>query len=150
MAVEQYLLGAPATALSTGLNSLANNARALSSAYSNIQGGGEGEGYPLVDIELVVQYGSAPAARSGWTIWFLGSVDGTNYEDGDASVRPTRPHDIYIEVRADTTLQKHIRRLSLPPGLLKVLAENTATGQATASSGNTIKIRPVTYEGVVA
>lgn len=144
---EKYLLGSVGTLLSTELNSLANNALALSAAYDNTQGQ-TGDGYTLCDLELSVTYGTAPSANTAVAIWFLTSQDGTNYEDGSASVTPSRVADVTIPLRAVTTAQLIIRRTWLPWGKFKVLLKNDGTGQAMAASGNTLKIRPVALQGV--
>lgn len=141
--VQKWLLGSQTTLLSTALNSLANNARALSAAFDDTIGQA-GDGYTLCDVELVVTYGSAPTVPSGCSMWFLGSQDGTNYEDGDASTTPGRLPDVVFPLRAVTTAQRIIRRVWLPWGLTKALLINDGTGQAMAASGNTLKIRPVT------
>lgn len=145
--VEKWLLGTQTSLLTTGLNSLANNARAISAAFDNTIGQ-TGDGYTLCDVELVVTYGTAPTANTGCSVWFLGSQDGTNYEDGDASTTPARAPDVVFPLRAVTTAQRIIRRVWLPWGLMKVLLINDGTGQAMAASGNTLKVRPVTREGV--
>lgn len=144
---EKYLLGTQTSLLTTGLNSLANNALAISGAFDNTVGQ-TGDGYTLCDLELVVTYGSAPTANTGVTVWLLGSQDGTNYEDGDASTTPARLPDAVFPLRAVTTAQRIIRRVSLPHGLMKALLLNDGTGQAMAASGNTLKIRPVTFSAV--
>ena len=144
---EKYLLGSQTTLLSTGLNSLANDALAISSAFDNTQGQA-GDGYTLCDLELVVTYGTAPTANTGVSVWFLGSQDGTNYEDGGTSVTPARMADVVLPLLASTSAQRIVQRVVLPAGLLKVLAKNDGTGQAMAASGNTLKIRPITLQGV--
>jgi len=146
--VEKFLLGSQATLLSTELNSLANNTTALGSAFDNTVGAGGGDGYTLCDLELVVTYGTNPTANTGVSFWFLLSEDGTNYEDGDNSTTPGRMPDVVFPLRAVTTAQRIIRRVMCPWGKWKPLAKNDGTGQAMSSSGNTIKIRPVTREAV--
>lgn len=145
---EKYLLGSQTSLLTTGLNSLANNAQALSAAFDNTQGQ-TGDGYTLCDVELVVTYGSAPTANTGVSVWFLGTQDGTNYEDGDATpIQPARLPDVVFPLRAVTTAQRIIRRVWLPWGLMKALLRNDGTGQAMAASGNTLKIRVVSRQAV--
>jgi hypothetical protein len=144
---EKYLLSTQTSLLTTGLNSLASNSLAVSAAFDNTQAAA-GDGYTLCDVELVVTYGSAPAANTSVTLWFLATQDGTNYEDGDASTTPARLPDCVFPLRAVTTAQRIIRRVSLPWGVFKALARNDGTGQAMASSANTLKIRPVTRMGV--
>ena len=146
---QKYLLGSQGSIFSTDLNSLANNALVLSaSAYNNTVGGGSGEGYVYCDLELVVTFGTNPTAGTAISFWFLTTSDGTNYEDGGTSVTPARAPDLVIPVRAVTTAQRIIRRCLLPWGNFKVLIKNDGTGQAFSSSGNTVKLRPVTLQAV--
>jgi hypothetical protein len=144
---EKYLLGSLASLITTGLNSLANNSLVAGAAFDNTAGAA-GDGYLLCDLELVVTYGVAPAANTGCSVWFLGSADGTNYEDGDASTTPARLPDAVFPLRAVTTAQRINRRVLLPAGKLTPLLKNDGTGQAMAASANTLKVRPVTHQGV--
>jgi hypothetical protein len=144
---EKYLLGSQTSLLTTELNSLANNGTAIGSAYDNTVGQ-TGDGYTRCDVELVVTYGSAPTANTGVTFWLLGTQDGTNYEDGDNSTTPGRLPECVFPLRAVTSAQRIIRRIWLPWGKFKPLVKNDGTGQAMAASGNTVKIRPVTRQGV--
>jgi hypothetical protein len=145
--VEKFLLGSQSTLLSTELNTLANNGTALGSAFDNTVGQ-TGDGYTLCDLELVVTFGTAPTINTGVSLWFLESQDGTNYEDGDNSTTPSRMPDVVFPVRAVNTAQRIIRRTWLPWGKFKPLLKNDGTGQSFAASGNTVKVRPVTREGV--
>lgn len=133
--------GSVSSVLGTELNSLANNAQAISAAYT------AGGGYVMAEVELYVSYGSAPTASTGCTVWFLRAIDDTNYEDGDASVTPGRLPDAVFPLRAVNTAQRITRRVLIPPGTFKVLLRNDGTGQAMAASSNTLKIKPVTYQG---
>ncbi len=145
MAVTKWKLGSATNLLTTELNSLANNALNISAAFDNTQGQ-TGDGYTLCDVELVVTYGTSPTANTACAVWFLSCMDGTNYEDGSASITPARMPDVVFSLRAVTTAQRQVKRVALPWGLIKVLLKNDGTGQAMASSGNTLKIRPVTVE----
>lgn len=142
---EKYLLGSQSTVLSTSAT-LANNALVASSAYDNTQGQ-TGDGYAECDLELAVTFGTAPTAGTAASIWFLRSQDGTNYEDGSSSVTPARSPDLVIPVNASTSAQRIIRSAVLPPGKITVLLKNDGTGQ-TMSSGWTLKLRPITRQGV--
>lgn len=145
---EKYLLGSQTTLLSTGLNSLANNGLAISSAFDNTQGQA-GDGYTLCDLELVLaSIGAAYTANTAIAVWLLGSQDGTNYEDGDASTTPAKLPSATFPVRAVTAAQRIVRRVWLPFGKCKALLKNDGTGQSFASSGNTLIIRPVARQGV--
>jgi hypothetical protein len=128
------------TALDTALNSMANNTNVLSSA---IAFEAADQGMRFVEGELLVTFETNPTANTSFCVWLLREVDGTNYEDGGASVTPTRPPDMIFTVRAVTTAQRIIVVCDLPPSAPKVLIRNDGTGQAIASSGNTLKLRPV-------
>lgn len=155
-AVEKYILGTTTTLLSTELNSLASSATAgaissvggTSGVFDNTAGGGGLDGYTMGLFELVL---AAPAgtltAGTAALVWFLGAVDATpNYEDGSATVLPGRTPDLIIPVRAVSTAQRIIRRALLPPDKWFVLLSH-ATGQAWNASGNTLKVKPVAYQG---
>lgn len=134
MATVTYTAPSGATTLlSTGLNSLTNGSRAVSSAVADnrdIYG----------DFELVVTYGSAPAADAPVYLYFLESPDGTNTEDGSSSITPSAPPDVIFTLRAVTTAQRVVRnRVPLPNGDYTVLLVNAA-GQTMAASGNTVKL----------
>lgn len=145
--VGKWLLGSQSSQLTTGLNSLANNALAISAAFDNTVGS-TGDGYMLCDLELVVTYGTNPTANTAVSVWFLLSQDGTNYEDGGTGTTPARAPDVVFPLLVSTSAQRIIRRVMLPWGLIKFLLKNDGTGQAMAASGNTLKIRPVTPEMV--
>ena len=147
MAIEKHRLGAVATVASTSLNALANGSLALGNVFDNTQGAA-GDGYTLVDVELVVAFGVAPTVPSAITIWLLAAPDGVNYEDGDAGILPTRQPDIVLPVRAIATAQRINIRAALPWGLIKPLLRNDGTGQPTAATGNTLKFRLATRESV--
>lgn len=124
--------------MTTELNSLANNTRAISSAE-----GADGTAADLLgDWELVATWGTNPTVDTCVDLYLVRSADGTNYEDGDASLRPAA--DSYagcFQVRAVTSAQRMvIRDVPMPPGLYKAVIWNNV-GQTMAASGNTLKVR---------
>jgi hypothetical protein len=141
MPTVKDIRGTATTALSTGLNSLANNALVASSAITLSTGE---PGYQRCEAELVVTYGTAPTANTACVVWLLREIDGTNYEDGSSTVTPVRNPDLVFPLRAVTTAQRIVVTGDLPPGSFVALLRNDGTGQAMAASGNTLKLRPVT------
>jgi hypothetical protein len=123
------------------LNSMANNANVLGATVSLTAGE---PGYRQVEAELLVTFGTNPTANTSFVAWLLREIDGTNFEDGGASVTPTRNPDLIFTVRAVTTAQRLFSVCDMPPGDFKVLLRNDGTGQAIAASGNTLRLRPVT------
>lgn len=144
MATATQLRGTSDTLLSTELNGITssgNNAVHGSSVTLTNAGYFDGE------LELLVTYGTAPTANTPIRVWLLREVDGTNFEDGSATVTPTRLPDAVFTVRAVTTAQRFIQPIyDIPPGPIRALVRNDGTGQSFASSGNTLKLRPKTVQ----
>jgi hypothetical protein len=141
---QKWTRGTTDTLLSTELNSLANNNNAVKSSSVTLST----ESYVLADVELRVQFGGTPTANTAISVWFLREVDGTNYEDGGASVTPSRNPDVVIPVRATSNAQRIIKSCVLPGGTFIPLIRNDGTGQSFAASGNTLKIKPVTLQSI--
>lgn len=135
-----YTRGTADTVLSTELNSLANNALVAHATSVTVTSAG----FMACQVELYVTYGTAPTVGTAVLVWFLREVDGTNFEDGSASITPLRAPDVYFPLRDVTTAQRIIMDIVLPPGNFKPLVKNNGTGQSMAASGNTLKIRPYT------
>lgn len=133
--ITHEAFGSTTTALSTELNSLANNANtAASAAIDNTTGLDL-----FVDLELVVAtQGSARSAGATIEVYLLPSLDGTNYVDTHET---TAELVAVFPLDAATTARRTVRRdVPVPPGLFKVFARNR-TGQALAASGSTVKYR---------
>jgi hypothetical protein len=130
------------TVLSTELNSLASSSgKAISSAINNSPTGDDPQLDLFTDLELAVDFVSAPTAGTVIELYLLPSIDGgTTYPDGSTSVLPQS--SLYVggfAVRAVTTAQiMLIRGVALPPGYYKYLVQNT-TNQAFPSSGSTLR-----------
>jgi len=137
------LTGTNDSVMTTELNSLANNALNISGAITITS-----SGYLLAEFELyIASMGGVPTANTAFDLWLLRRPDGTNYEDGGASVTPSRSPDLWFPIRAVSTAQRIVKVCELPPGLWKALIRNNGTGQALAASGNTLKCRPFTTQG---
>ena len=139
------------TLLSTELNALANNTMcAAGSAVANTVGTSNTDGYVRAKIELVLAaYTGTPTASSAIYLWFLKEIDGTNYEDGSATLTPARNPDVVIPVGAVASGPQRVTvECWVPVGTWKPIAKNVGTGIALAASGNTIKALLSTDEGV--
>lgn len=148
--LEQIEQSTATTLLSTEFNSLANGSNtSAGSAVNNVQATANLNGYTRAKIELyLAAYSGTPSANTSINVWFLRTVDGTNYEDGSSSVTPARNPDVVIPVNATASgPQRIIRECFLPVGSFKPLAKNTI-GISLAGSGNTLKILPNTDQGV--
>lgn len=142
MATISQLSGTIQTVLDTALNSMANNALVLSGEITLTS-----LNYLEAEIELYIAgMGGTPTANTAFVLWILRALDGTNYEDGGTSVTPARLPDAFFTVRAVSTAQRLRARVKLPPGAMKFLLKNDGTGQALASSGNTLKVKPLTVQ----
>jgi hypothetical protein len=137
MADIKYKAGSPAAVMTTELDGLANNARAISGAIDNTVE------LDFWDVELVVTYGTAPSTGGTVELYLVESVDGTNYGDGDDAVAPPATALVGVfPLRAVTTAQRiMLRGVMVPPLNFKYVVTNKA-GQAMAASGNTLKRLP--------
>jgi hypothetical protein len=146
-----YVLGSVTTLLSTELNSLASASEVVSSVggtsglFNNTYAGGGLGAYTLGQFELHLAAPGGSLTATPVLVWFLQSVDGSNYEDGSSSILPARNPDLIIPVRAVSTAQRIIVVAPLPQGNWYVELYQ-ATGQTWASSGSTLKVMPAAYQ----
>lgn len=126
-----------ATLMSTELNALANNARALGGAIDNLAARNQ-----FADFELDVTFASAPAAGGSVALYLLPALDDTNHADGSNTLAPQASLWVgNFQLRADTSAQRLVLRgVALPPLKFKPLIENAA-GQSFPSSGSTLRFR---------
>lgn len=147
---EKFVLGSVATLLTGGnLQALANNALVAGATFDNTQGQ-TGDGYTLCDLELYLDgFASAVTASTGFSLWMLAMQDGTNAEDGSASVTPAKAPSQVFPLRPVSTAQKVNRPLRLPWGKFTPLIKSDGTGQTLNNNTNSyLKIRPVSRQAV--
>lgn len=121
------------TGLAAELNSLATNTlSALGTAIPN-----NADKDTLVDIELLVTYGTNPVAGGYVALFIAPALDGSNYADAQ---REFVPHLLCtFPMRAVTTAQRITARgIMLPPFSFKFYLDNQS-GQTMAASGNTVR-----------
>lgn len=133
------------TVMSTELNAIAaSTGKAISSAVDN------SITLDLFDdLELSVDFVTAPTAGTVVEVYLLPSLDGSTYPDGSTSVAPQG--SLYVggfAVRNDTAAQKlMLRGVALPPGFFKYLILN-ATNQAFPATGSTLERNPYQLQSV--
>lgn len=124
-----------ANVMTTELNSLgATTGKAISSAFDN-----SSNLDLFADFELLVTFGTAPTANTVVELYIVPTIDGTNYADGSTSVLPQA--SLYVGgfvVRNVTAQRMVLRGISLPPGLFKMLVQNT-TNQAFPGTNSTLR-----------
>lgn len=124
-----------ANALTTELNSLANNTN--SSASSAIDNSTNLDLF--MDLELVIDTTSSRTAGGGIGVYMVSRVDGTNFGDVNET---TASLVAFFPLDAATTARRATRRdIPIPPEQFKLFARNTATGITLAASANTLKYR---------
>jgi len=127
--------GSWTTALSTELDSLANDGLAISSAIDNST-----NRHRFLDIEVyLASVDLSSQTNPAIYIWLVARTDGTNFEDGGSSVAPARAPNAIVPLREVNGAQRVFARFLLTtPDQFKILVQNKA-GAALASSGNTVK-----------
>lgn len=143
MADVKWVQNRDLSILTTDLNSLANNAAALSSAIDN-----DTDLDVYADFELVVTYGTNPTNQSLVELYIVRTVDGTNFEDA-STTGPVVPRGGFVggfSLQATTSAQRIvIPEVRLPPRDFKVMVINKS-GQTMAASGNTLKAKTYKYQ----
>jgi len=130
------------TVMSTELNALSQpTGKAISSAIDNSNPDPTTyQGDLFADLELAVDFVSAPTAGTVIELYLLPSIDGSVYPDGSTSILPQS--SLYVggfAVRAVTSAQvMTLRGVALPPGFYKYLVQNT-TNQAFPATGSTLR-----------
>ena len=82
------------------------------------------------DIEIEWSFAVAPTANKSLLTYLIHSIDGTNYEDGDASTQPSSPIVLAVSPPPDTsTHRRMVARVPIPPQAFKALVWNEGTGQ---------------------
>jgi hypothetical protein len=124
--------------LSTELNSLANGSNVLSSAIDFSDATHARMTKLDVEVNLATANWSAQTNPAIY-LWVLKRTDGTNYEDGGASIDPARIPEEIIPIRAVNGAQRVRGTIYLDtPEFGKILIGNR-TGVAFNASGNTLK-----------
>lgn len=121
------------SASSPTLKNLSSAARVLGNEVDNEAGN------QYCEIELKVRGASAFSATAYMSVYFVLAVDSTNYEDGDASITPSRAPDLIIPVRAGSTQQRiALRNIILPNAKFKPLFINNAAVALTNTDGENV------------
>jgi hypothetical protein len=139
------------TALSTELNSLANDTWcSLSAEIDNST-----NGYMFADFEVNLAAAIFDGADAAVELYLVPSLDDTNFptflDSGSTDNQENNQYFIgSVTVRDDdasVTSRGTLRGVELPPGKFKIGARNR-TNIGLASSGNTVKWRPWQYSSV--
>lgn len=130
------------TVMSTELNALAaTTGKAISPALVNDDTVTQPTLNLFSDLELAVDFVTAPTAGTVVELYLLPSIDGgTTYPDGSTSILPQS--SLYVggfAVRNTTAAQvMMIRGVALPPSYYKYLVQNT-TNQPFPATGSTLR-----------
>jgi hypothetical protein len=137
------------TALSTELNSLANDTWcSLSAEIDNST-----NGYMFADFEVNLAAAIFDGADAAVELYLVPSLDDTNFptflDSGSTDNQENNQYFIgSVTLSLDNEVHIHtLRGVELPPGKFKIGARNR-TNIGLASSGNTVKWRPWQYSSV--
>uniref|UniRef100_A0A7C4YE69 Uncharacterized protein n=1 Tax=Caldisericum exile TaxID=693075 RepID=A0A7C4YE69_9BACT len=124
------------TALSTELNSLANNTfSSLSAEIDNTTGL-----YPWMSLELYLASFTPGAGSPYVACWLVLCLDGTNYEKTPNGSSGDKPPDAIFPLEAGVAQASRIiiADIPIPPLKFKLVVQNKS-GAALAATGNTLK-----------
>ena len=146
MASVKWEAGTDSTVISTALNSLADDSKAISSEIDN---SGASDLYLFDDVEWHNgTFGGTPSAGAVIELYCISiELDGVGYEDGDGSTDPPSTNLVGVfNIRSVTATQTHmLRHVPIPNNKYKYVVWNK-TGQALNASGNTLRRRPYRYQ----
>ena len=127
---------------STALNSLANDGRVLLTEFDNSTGL-----WMECEVEVNAGFASAPTAGNAINLFLVPCLDGTNYAAGDGTDAAQGSTFIgSVSVYNSTSAKRLVLAgVRMPPCKFKILVENK-TGQAFASSSNTVGFLPSYYQ----
>lgn len=143
MASVKWEVGTISTVITTGLNALADEGNALSSEIDNTA-----SLFLFDDVEFFHgTLGYAPADGAVIALYIVQALDGTNYEDGNASIDPPASNLVGVfNIRSATSAQRHVlRQIPIPPFKFKYVVINE-TGGTLPATGNTLKRIPYRYQ----
>ena len=87
-----------------------------------------------LDLQITINCASAPTANTVLYVYLLLSIDGTNYEDGSASIQPVKVPIASIPARAVTGAQVvSVAGIPIPPQPFKISCWN-ALGQTSTTT----------------
>ena len=125
------------TALSTGLNSLANNT--MSAASSTISNATNLDMYVDIEVNLA---SLSPSSGAYVALYILEAVDGTNFPaQSDADLRLTTTQllcSVPVGTTSAAAQRVAVRNVVIPPGSFQIKLDNQ-TGATLNASGNTVK-----------
>ncbi len=146
MATIRQEVGSVNNHMTTELNSIVDSGNAIGSTDID----NSTSLYLYDDLELytnTMTYAPSPGATID--VYLVQKLDGTNLEDGNASIDPPAANLVGVfNMRSVTTAQRHtLRMIPIPPGKYRYVLINN-TGQTLASSGNILKYRSMRYQTV--
>lgn len=145
MPANYTVRGSTTSVLTTELNSLASGSVCTASAAQDNDTAGARDTLAQFELYIAAQ-GSNRAAGAYLALYILPEVDGTNYPDStDECLDNYLAAVVSLDDGALAARRVNVDAVRLPVGDWKAIVKNV-TGQALASSGNTVKYRVYTLE----
>jgi hypothetical protein len=85
-------------------------------------------------------FGGNATADSTVDLYIIPATDGTNYNDGSATINPVNFYRGSWSLRAAAVFRLTIQGVLLPPVPFKLCVFNNATGQAFPATGSTVRM----------
>jgi hypothetical protein len=137
-----WALGSGQVIFNSGIDSLANNALALSPVIYPYPSGAI-----TADVSFYGTFASgAPTANTGMSVWFIKEMWSGTYETGSSGVTPVRNPDVSFGFASNQSGQGTGFTVGLPARPFKMLIKNDGTGVTLAPSGNILYMKPTTFQ----
>ena len=134
--------------LTTELNSLGSGSNKITTTAISNDAAGEKNLYGIFELYIAAQ--GSNRTGTNVDVYLLPTMDGTNYSFGGDSLDPGNSNykfSFELDTGALAARYAVVDGIQLPPCDFHVLVQNN-TGQAFASSGNTLKFRRYGVEAV--
>ena len=134
--------------LTAELNNLGPNGFSAQSAnIDNTIGVANIDGFTWCRIEAQVSHGANPNPNAAVYVWFIKTIDGTNFDDAPTGSFITGPPQATIPITQGKLGTRQSVDAACPFGLFRIVVQNAGSGQTWAASGNTVTLLFATPQG---
>lgn len=142
MSLQYVAKTTPVNLLTTQMDLLSPGSAVVGSTITNTTAANANlDAFVRGTYELILPARAEAFGEGAINVWFLRTIDGTNFETGSALLVPKRLPDLVFYPHAAATEQRLYAEGSIPPGSFRVLLKSEVSVRANfASSGNILRV----------